>query len=137
MLVRMPIASIRPEATVPCNGLCRVVVKLQSQDLKSPYSLHIISPGWTEVIKLLFVTLIKWKQPLKKGLIGQATKRIEELANKGIKMTIYWTLGRYDAVTIIEAPSERDAMKTLFLFQDIVDSETMTAVPREEAIKLL
>ena len=86
---------------------------------------------------MLFVTLIKWKQPPKKGLIGQATKRIEELANKGIKMNIYWTLGRYDAVTIIEAPSEKDAMKTLFLFQDIVDSETMTAVPREEAIKLL
>ena len=52
-------------------------------------------------------------------------------------MSIYWTLGRYDAVTIIEAPTEKDAMKTLLLWQDMVDTETMVAIPREEAIKLL
>ena len=52
-------------------------------------------------------------------------------------MTIYWTLGRYDAVSIIEAPSEKDAMKQLLTFVGIIDTETMTAVPREEAIKLL
>ena len=70
-------------------------------------------------------------------MINQSTKKLEELANQGIKLKVYWTLGRYDAVTIIEAPTEKDAMKTLLIFQDIIDTETMTAVPREEAIKLL
>ena len=86
---------------------------------------------------LIFITLLKWKKTPKKEMIDQSTKRLEELANQGIKMNVYWTLGRYDAVTIIEAPTEKDAMKTLLIFQDIIDTETMTAVPREEAIKLL
>lgn len=86
---------------------------------------------------LIFITLVKWKQAPKKEMIDQATKRLEELANQGIKMNIYWTLGRYDAVTIIEAPTEKEAMRTLLIFQDMVDTETMVAVPREEAIKLL
>ena len=70
-------------------------------------------------------------------MIGQSTKKLEELAKQGIKLNVYWTLGRYDAVTIIEAPTEKDAMKTLLLFQDIVSTETMVAVPRAEAIELL
>ena len=86
---------------------------------------------------MIFVTLLKWKQPPKKEMIEQSTKKLEELAKQGIKLNVYWTLGRYDAVTIIEAPTEKDAMKTLLLFQDIVATETMVAVPREEAIKLL
>ena len=90
-----------------------------------------------EVIYLNFITLVKWKQAPKKEPIEQATKRIEDLEKQGIKMSIYWTLGRYDAVTIIEAPTEKDAMKTLLLWQDMVDTETMVAIPREEAIKLL
>ena len=86
---------------------------------------------------MIFVTLLKRKQPPKKEMIEQSTKKLEELAKQGIKLNVYWTLGRYDAVTIIEAPTEKDAMKTLLLFQDIVATETMVAVPREEAIKLL
>ena len=86
---------------------------------------------------MIFITLLKWKQTQKKEMIDQSTKRLEELANQGIKMNVYWTLGRYDAVTIIEAPTEKDAMKTLLLWQDVVATETMVAVPREEAIELL
>jgi len=52
-------------------------------------------------------------------------------------MRIYWTLGRYDAVSIIEAPTEKDAMKSLLPLVDLVDTETMVAVPRDEAIQLL
>jgi len=62
---------------------------------------------------------------------------LEELEKKGIKMRIYWTLGRYDAVSFVEAPTEKDAMKMLIGFSGLVDTETMVAVPREEAIKLL
>ena len=92
-----------------------------------------------EVIYLIFITLTKWKQSPKnlQGTIDEFTKTIKELEKQGIKMRIFWTLGRYDAVSIIEAPTEKDAMKLLLPFQDITNSETMVAVPREEAIKLL
>ena len=89
---------------------------------------------------MFFITLTKWKQkPSKetKSIINQATKKFEELKKQGININIYWTFGRYDAVTIMEAPSEIDAMKILLPFQDIVDTETLIAVPREEAIKLI
>jgi uncharacterized protein with GYD domain len=45
--------------------------------------------------------------------------------------------GRYDSVTIIEAPSEKEAMKALLLFQDVVKTETLVAVPRKEALELI
>jgi uncharacterized protein with GYD domain len=93
-----------------------------------------------EVNYLIFITLSKWKKtPSKENMkrLDQATKTFKELEKQGIKMRVYWTLGRYDGVTIIEAPTEKDAMKALFLFQDVVETETLVAVPREEALKLL
>lgn len=84
-----------------------------------------------------FISLVKWKNPPKKEDVDEATKRLGALAKKGIKIQIFWTLGRYDAVTLMEAPTENDALKVLLGFQDMVDTETMVAVPREEAIKLL
>jgi uncharacterized protein with GYD domain len=89
---------------------------------------------------LIFIALSKWKQvPTKErqAQLDQATETFRELETQGIKMRVYWTLGRYDGVTIIEAPSEKDAMKALLQFQDVVDTETLVAVPREEALKLL
>ncbi len=86
---------------------------------------------------MYFITLIKWKNPPTKEMVDQATKNLIELEEQGIKFRIFWTLGRYDAVSIIEAPTEKDAMKSLLRFQGIVDTETLIAVPREEAIMLL
>ncbi len=77
------------------------------------------------------------KQPPKSESVDKATKKLESLEKQGIKMNVYWTLGRYDGVVITEAPSEKDAMKAILSFQNVVDTETMVAVPREEAIKLL
>ena len=90
-----------------------------------------------EVICLIFITLIKWRQPPKREPMEKATKKLEELKKLGTIIRTYWTMGRYDAVAIIEAPTEKDAMKALLGFQDIIITETMLAVPREEAIKLL
>jgi uncharacterized protein with GYD domain len=93
-----------------------------------------------EVNYLIFITLSKWKKtPSKENMkrLDQATKTFKELEKQGIKMRVYWTLGRYDGVTIIEAPTEKDAMKAILLFQDVVATETLVAVPREEALKLL
>ncbi len=89
---------------------------------------------------MIFITLSKWKKvPSKETMdrLDQATKTFEDLEKQGIKMRVYWTLGRYDGVTIIEAPSEKEAMKALLRFQDVVETETLVAVPREEALKLI
>ena len=89
---------------------------------------------------LIFITLSKWKKvPSKETMkrLDQATKTFEDLEKQDVKMRVYWTLGRYDSVTIIEAPSEKDAMKAILRFQDVVETETLVAVPREEAIKLI
>ena len=86
---------------------------------------------------MIFVTLVKWKTAPKKELVDKGTKAIEELKKQGVKFNWYWTLGRYDAITIIEAPTEKDVMKILLPFAGLIDTETMVAVPREEAIKLL
>jgi uncharacterized protein with GYD domain len=51
--------------------------------------------------------------------------------------SIYWTLGRYDVVFVAEAPDEKAAMAILVQFGDDVATETLIAVPREEALKLL
>ena len=86
---------------------------------------------------MFFITLTRWKTAPAKEIIDQTTKTFEDMEKQGIKIRVYWTLGRYDAVSIIEAPTEKDAMKMLLGFQGLVDTETMVAVPREEAIKLL
>ena len=61
----------------------------------------------------------------------------DESKKQCFNFRVYLTLGRYDAVFIIEAPTEKDAMKMLLECQLMFDTETMVAVPREEAIKLL
>ncbi|UCE15852.1 MAG: GYD domain-containing protein [Candidatus Bathyarchaeota archaeon] len=86
---------------------------------------------------MIFITLTKWKQAPPKEIVDKFTKTLEELEKQGIKMRVYWTLGRYDGVTITEAPTEKDVMKILLPFAGLIDTETMVAVPREEAIKLL
>jgi uncharacterized protein with GYD domain len=123
------------------NPSLTVVVSLQSQELKSSIRHRIFcKPIILEVKCLIFITLSKWKQaPSKERMkrLDQATETFKELEKQGIKMQVYWTLGSYDGVTIIEAPTEKDAMKALLLFQDVVATETLVAVPREEALKLL
>jgi uncharacterized protein with GYD domain len=89
---------------------------------------------------LHFVVLTKWKQAPSKerqATLDQGTEMFKELEKRGIKLSVYWTLGRYDAVSIIEAPSEKDIMKMLIPWQDIVQTETLVAIPRKEALKLV
>ena len=87
--------------------------------------------------ELFFVSLIKWKQAPSKENIERGTKAMKELEKQGIMIKMYWTLGCYDAVVFMEAPNEKDAIKTMLPWLNIIETETMTAVPREEAIKLL
>jgi len=48
-----------------------------------------------------------------------------------------WTLGRYDSVWIFEGKDEKDAIKLWLPAGDVVRSETLVSLSREEALKLL
>ena len=86
---------------------------------------------------MIFITLTKWKQAPTKEIVDSFTKTLKELEKQGIKMRVYWTLGSYNGVTITEAANEKDVMKVLLPFAGLIDTETMVAIPREEAIRLL
>ena len=92
---------------------------------------------------MIFITLIKWKKtPSKRtqddiDTVDKYTKMEKQWEKQGNKLKVYWTLGRYDAVWVMEAQTEKEAMKGLLVWQDFIETETMVAIPREEAIKLL
>jgi uncharacterized protein with GYD domain len=85
---------------------------------------------------MIFVSLNRFR--------GKATKEDIERTNKVLAsepkvkvLAFYWTFGRYDSILILEAPNEKTVMKILMQVGDYVATETMVAIPREEAIKLL
>ncbi len=87
---------------------------------------------------MIFITFGKWKAKLTKETADEATRRLGQMTKEGIKwIGNYWTLGRYDLVAIAEASDEKTMMKALIQWSDLLSSETIVAVPREEAIKLL
>jgi uncharacterized protein with GYD domain len=82
--------------------------------------------------------LAKWRAKWTKESVAQASKLFEQMAKEGAKIiSCYWTLGRYDAITIMEAPDEKTAMKHLVRWGDLMSTETLVAVTREEAMKLV
>jgi uncharacterized protein with GYD domain len=84
-----------------------------------------------------FIALVKFKQTQTKQVVAENLKRIEKETKEGIKWhSIYWTLGRYDAVATFEAPNEKVAMKMAIDRGDGFNLETLVAVPVEEARKL-
>jgi uncharacterized protein with GYD domain len=87
---------------------------------------------------MIFVTLSKFRKKPTKESTAQATKLFDQMAKDGIKIIgQYWTLGRYDAIVITEAKDEKTVLKHLIQFADVVSLETLVALTREEAIKLL
>ncbi len=73
-----------------------------------------------------------------KALTGDATKITEDFKKKGIKiLSWYWTLGRYDTVVIFEAENEKEALRMSLGVAEFVATETLVAIPRQEAIQLV
>ena len=88
---------------------------------------------------MIFVSLGKMRKKPDKEMVDKATKVIgDQLGKMGIRIiSWYWTLGRYDVVFVFEAANEKEALKTALVTAEFVASETLVAIPREEAIKLL
>jgi uncharacterized protein with GYD domain len=89
-------------------------------------------------MRLIFVSLGRLRKKPTRETSAGVTKMLDDMKKRGIKvMGFYWTLGRYDTVLIFDAPNEKEAMKLSIEASDVVKTETLTAIPREEAIKLL
>ena len=87
---------------------------------------------------MIFISLAKWRKKPTKEELRESDKIFERLKAEGGKvLSVYWTLGRYDAVLTIDAPNERAAMKTLVRWGDMLNTETLIAVPRDEATKMV
>ena len=87
---------------------------------------------------MIFVNLGKFRKKPEKANAGDTARMMEEFKAKGVKvLNWYWTLGRYDTVFIFEAANEKEALKTSVDISEWVTTETLVAVPRQEAISLL
>jgi len=88
------------------------------------------------VISLIFIALVKFRKKAKDA--SELGKKILGNLPSNIKIIgMYWTLGKYDAVWIYEAPNEKEAMKLGIDVGDITQTQTLVAIPRDEAVKLL
>lgn len=75
---------------------------------------------------------------------GEMTPEFRETTQKTLRSpppslkihNVYWTLGQYDFVIIYEAPSEKEAIKMGAAWAKFCETQTMVAVPQEEAQKL-
>jgi uncharacterized protein with GYD domain len=75
-----------------------------------------------------------------KGTVRRAQEVRGENEKRGFKVLAhYWTQGRYDLVTIVEAPNEESMMSGLFGIAEAgnVSSETLRAFTDDEMQKLL
>jgi len=87
---------------------------------------------------MIFITLAKFKKKPTKEFLDESNRIVARGVEDGMKpLGMYWTLGRYDAVLVFEAPNEKIAEKILLRYGDWVSTETLVAVPREEAAKLV
>ena len=85
-----------------------------------------------------FVALLKFKKKPDKAFMIETQKLIDADTEKGFKFhNIYWMLGKYDAVAVYEAPSEKEAMKAAMKRVELMDVGTFVAIPREEVKRLV
>ena len=85
---------------------------------------------------MIFITLIKFRKNAKD--VAEVGNKVKQNLPSGVKIIgTYWTLGRFDSVWIYEAPSEKEAFKVGVAVGDVAQTQTLVAIPRDEALKLL
>lgn len=87
---------------------------------------------------MLFIRLIKLKNPYSKEVKVRFDKKHDEALEWGVKfLHTYFTLGKYDVVSIIEAPDEKSAMRYAMAAADEAESSTLVAIPKDEVDRWL
>ena len=86
---------------------------------------------------MFFVALMKMKGKVTNAFL-ESTENSRKSPPPGIKYhSVFCTLGQYDFVITFEAPDEKEAMKWTMPWAEFCRTQTMVAVPYEEAVKLL
>jgi uncharacterized protein with GYD domain len=87
---------------------------------------------------MIFITLWRFRQKATKDMLAESVRLAEQLPREGIKIIDnYWTLGSCDLLTVAEAKDEKAFMNALLRYGDIFSTETMVALSREDALKLV
>jgi len=85
---------------------------------------------------MIFISMIKFRKKAKD--VAEFGKKLMQNLPDGVKILgSYWTLGRYDAVWIYEAPNEKVAIQLGIEAGDLMQTQTLVAISREEALNLL
>jgi len=87
---------------------------------------------------MIFITLWTFRLKATKDMLAVSVKLSEQLPKEGINILCnYWTLGKCDLITIAEAKNETAYLKALLQYGDVFSTETLLALTREDAIKLV
>lgn len=87
---------------------------------------------------VIYITLARWRKKPTKESVAQSKKLFDQIEKEGNKILgLYWTLGRWDAVVITEGKDEKTAMRNIMRWSDLLSTETLVAVSRDEALKLI
>ncbi len=87
---------------------------------------------------MIFVSLGRFREKPTAEATSKVSELMKGMEKDGIRfISFYWTLGRYDTIVTMEAPDEKTVMKANMRVSDIVSTETLVAVSREEAHKLI
>ena len=85
---------------------------------------------------MIFIALIKFRKKARE--VVEIGKSVMQNLPEGVKMIgSYWTLGKYDAVWIYEAPNEKVAIQLGLNAGEAMQTQTLVAITRDEALKLL
>ena len=86
---------------------------------------------------MIFITLWNFRQKATKEMLAESVKLAEQLPKVIEIIGNFWTLGKCDLVTIAEGKDETTFMKALLRYGDIFSTETLVALSRDDAIKLI
>ena len=85
---------------------------------------------------MFFVVLAKMRGEITPAF-RETTKKALTNPPPGLKIhNVFWTLGEYDFVIIYEAPSEKEAIMMGTQWGKFCETQTMVAMPQEDAQKL-
>ena len=85
---------------------------------------------------MFFVVLAKMKGEISPSFM-EATEKALKCPPPGLKIhNVFWTLGQYDFIIIYEAPNEKAAIKMGTGWAEFCETQTLVAVPNEEATKM-
>ena len=87
---------------------------------------------------MIAIVLVTFKKSAKE--VAEYGSRVLKNVPKHIRIKeTYWTMGRYDAVWIVDAPNEEKLFEWFLKVGriDIARTETMMAITRDKAMKIL